>query len=87
MNCKGHCIHSEHCNKLTGGCDNGCATQWTGNFCDRKYTRLFTYNIERKKQSLSLFYDIQSRCFASTVHFIHQKPCAKPFKSYLHNVL
>lgn len=37
VKCKGHCKNDEHCNKLTGECDSGCATQWTGTFCDRTY--------------------------------------------------
>lgn len=38
VKCKGHCKNDEHCNKLTGECDSGCASQWTGSFCDRTYT-------------------------------------------------
>lgn len=31
-----------YCNKLTGRCDEGCDTQWTGDFCERKYTTIYT---------------------------------------------
>lgn len=34
VNCSGHCKDGTHCNKLTGMCDNGCANQWTGSFCN-----------------------------------------------------
>eukprot|EP00105_Crassostrea_gigas_P032687 XP_011455797.2 PREDICTED: receptor-type tyrosine-protein phosphatase alpha-like [Crassostrea gigas] len=35
VSCKGHCKNGAPCNKLTGQCDSGCDTQWTGLFCER----------------------------------------------------
>lgn len=37
VDCPGHCKDGEHCNKLTGMCDNGCANHWNGTFCDSMY--------------------------------------------------
>uniref|UniRef100_K1PNZ9 Uncharacterized protein n=1 Tax=Magallana gigas TaxID=29159 RepID=K1PNZ9_MAGGI len=34
VDCPGHCKDEAPCNKLTGMCDNGCANQWTGAFCN-----------------------------------------------------
>ncbi|XP_052695683.1 multiple epidermal growth factor-like domains protein 11 [Crassostrea angulata] len=34
VDCPGHCKDGEHCNKLTGMCDNGCANHWNGTFCN-----------------------------------------------------
>lgn len=34
VDCPGHCKDEAPCNKLTGMCDNGCANQWTGTFCN-----------------------------------------------------
>lgn len=34
VDCPGHCKENVPCNKLTGMCDNGCANQWTGAFCN-----------------------------------------------------
>nr|XP_034335006.1 receptor-type tyrosine-protein phosphatase T-like isoform X1 [Crassostrea gigas] len=34
IDCPGHCKDDAPCNKLTGMCDNGCANQWTGAFCN-----------------------------------------------------
>lgn len=31
-----------YCDKLTGRCNEGCDTQWTGDFCERKYTTIYT---------------------------------------------
>ena len=37
VQCPGHCKNGEPCNKLTGRCDHGCDTHWTGDFCQRMY--------------------------------------------------
>lgn len=45
MGCRGHFKDGASCNKLTGRCDVGCDTQWTGLFCERKYTATNDSNI------------------------------------------
>ena len=32
--CQGHCLNGEHCNKLSGRCENGCQNYWRGDFCE-----------------------------------------------------
>lgn len=32
--CKGHCKDNAACNHMTGQCDKGCDSGWTGNLCD-----------------------------------------------------
>lgn len=39
VDCPGHCKDEAPCNKLTGMCDNGCANQWTGAFCNSMLLR------------------------------------------------
>lgn len=47
IDCPGHCKENAPCNKLTGMCDNGCANQWTGAFCNSMLLLLFqNYVIE-----------------------------------------
>lgn len=43
VSCKGHCKTGTYCDKLTGRCNEGCDTQWNGDFCERKYTTIYTY--------------------------------------------
>lgn len=37
VDCPGHCKDGSPCNKVTGMCDNGCANQWTGTYCNSGY--------------------------------------------------
>lgn len=37
--CLGHCKEDASCNHVTGRCDGGCDTGWTGNLCERGCTR------------------------------------------------
>ncbi|XP_061185212.1 protein jagged-1b-like [Saccostrea echinata] len=32
--CSGHCLNSEVCNHVTGGCDRGCTNGWKGTTCE-----------------------------------------------------
>lgn len=33
--CPGHCRDNVTCNQVTGQCDGGCDTGWTGALCDK----------------------------------------------------
>lgn len=33
--CVGHCQYGKTCNKVTGQCDSGCKSGWTGYMCDK----------------------------------------------------
>lgn len=36
-NCQGHCRNGTTCNHVTGLCDKGCDTGWTGVQCDKGF--------------------------------------------------
>lgn len=57
VDCPGHCKDEAPCNKLTGMCDNGCANQWTGTFCN---SMLLWWNNSKAK-----FYFINRLSFIS----------------------
>lgn len=40
--CVGYCRDNNLCNHVTGLCDNGCASGWTGYMCDEGW--LFSWN-------------------------------------------
>lgn len=38
QHCGGHCKDNMKCNHVTGQCDEGCATGWTGTTCSKGKT-------------------------------------------------
>lgn len=45
--CQGYCLKGEHCNKLSGRCDNGCQNYWHGNFCEGPLNDFFINEFQR----------------------------------------
>ncbi|XP_062599879.1 multiple epidermal growth factor-like domains protein 10 [Saccostrea cucullata] len=84
--CAGHCRDDGTCNSVTGNCDKGCASGWTGSLCDEckhfdRYTHPKKYFVEALKTFLrdadsciSGRYG-QDCAFNCSGHCFNDKPC------------
>lgn len=43
--CERHCRDGATCNQVTGHCDRGCEAGWTGDMCDKGFTRIFNITL------------------------------------------